>query len=84
MSNERIKELMAQLHSELESAQVDEETLNLARSLDVDIQRVIEEGEENENLLDQARDAEARFAAEHPVAEKLVREVIDILGKIGI
>jgi hypothetical protein len=27
---------------------------------------------------------EARFAANHPVAERLIREVIDTLGRIGI
>lgn len=84
MSKERIQELMTQLHTELESAEVDQDTLQMARALDVDVQNLIDAGEANESVMEQARDAEARFAAEHPVAEKMIREVIEILGRIGV
>ncbi len=84
MSNEKIKDLLVQLHQELEETEVDSETLSLAKGLDADIQQLIESGQEQETVMEKARDVEARFAVEHPVAEKVIREIINTLGRIGV
>lgn len=86
MSQERIKGLLQQLQQELSaSAEVDAETLALVRQLDEDIDQWLEAAEDvNSPLMDDAIALEARFAASHPVAERLLREVIDTLARIGI
>lgn len=88
MSNNKIKQLLQELHQELEHARLDKETLQMAAELDKDIHRLLEESEEEAGLMDQvseqARSIDARFAAEHPVAERLLREIIDVLGRMGI
>jgi hypothetical protein len=66
---------------------VDAETLDLVRELDAEIHRLTEAGAsgvEYEGALDQAKSMEARFAVDHPVAERFLREIIDALAKVGI
>ena len=88
MSNDKIKQLLQDLHQELKHARLDKETLQMTAELDKDIHRLLEEHEEEAGLKDQvteqARSIDARFAAEHPVAERLLREIVDVLGRMGI
>ena len=77
---------MTQLREELATADTDPETLALARALDDDLERLLDGDAEapDESLMERARDAEARFAAEHPVAEGWLREIVQLLGRIGV
>jgi hypothetical protein len=88
MTENNIKQLLAQLQDALEDTeQVDAETLNLVRELDEEIHRLTEAGappDDYEGVVDQAKSMQARFAAEHPVAERFLREIIDALAKVGI
>lgn len=88
MSENKVKELLAQLNSELETTdQVDSETLELVRELDKEIHRLVESDAspgDVESVLDQATSIETRFAVDHPVAERFLREIIDTLAKVGI
>jgi hypothetical protein len=87
VSEQRIKELMSELVSELEKTEsVGEETVSVARKLEADIHNFINpEVESTENtILDDAIALEASFAASHPVAEKAIRELINSLSRIGI
>ena len=85
MSQERVKQLLSELRAELASTDsLDEETLALARKLDVDIDQVIEKSEPRVPELEDAIALEARFAANHPVAERIVRELVAVLGRMGI
>ncbi len=86
MSQERVRVLLNELKLELANAdQVDEETLALVRQLDQNIDELIEASEQaNSPVMDDAIALEARFAANYPVAERLLRELIDSLGRIGI
>jgi len=84
MSNERIKELLAQLREELGKADVDDELKKLASDLDDDIHRVIEDDGDSGALVDRAKELEADFATKHPTAERFMREVIDTLARMGI
>jgi hypothetical protein len=38
----------------------------------------------DDTLSDSARELESRFAATHPVAERITREIADLLAKMGI
>jgi hypothetical protein len=86
MSQEKIKALLQELQQELsETTQVDADTLALVKQLDSDIDQWLEAAEDvNSPVMEDAIALEARFAANHPVAERLIREVIDTLGRIGI
>jgi copper chaperone CopZ len=87
MSEQRIKELINELIKELESIDgVAEEAVSVARQLEGKIDDLVNpEVDTSENtILDDAIALEASFAASHPVAEKLIRELINTLSRIGI
>ena len=88
MRKHDLKELLNRLNDLLEDTdQVDEETLALVRELDQEIHRLTEAGaraDEVEGVIDQAKSMETRFAVDHPVAERFLREIIDALSRVGI
>lgn len=88
MNEKSLKELLNQLNEVLDDTdQVDEETLALVRELDEEIHRLTEAGaprDEYEGVIEEAKSMQARFAAEHPVADRFLREIIDTLAKVGI
>ena len=83
MSKERLGELLAELSTELHNTgEVDDETRRLLGQLHDDIDRLT--GESHASAVDLAKNLESRFAANHPVAERIAREFADILAKMGI
>jgi hypothetical protein len=89
MSNQKIRELLSQLQAELDAAPIDDETRALINALDKDIQQHVPEDaaqpvEETSALLERAKALETRFAVKHPAAELFLREIADLLGKLGI
>jgi hypothetical protein len=88
MTDHNLKELLGKLQQALENTEsVDQETLELVRDLDDDINRLLESdaGDDDfDNVIDRARSVETRFAVDHPVAERFLREIIDALAKVGI
>ena len=87
MSEQRIKELLAELRGELQRTEgVDEALLTSVRTLESNIGDLVDpavDSDEN-TVLDDAIALEAVFAASHPVAEKIIRELINRLSRIGI
>lgn len=88
MNENNLKELLRQLHQALEKTDsVDPDTLKQVRELDEEVNRLLEsgsEGEEYDNVVDQAKAVETRFAVDHPVAERFLREIIEALSRVGI
>jgi DNA-binding transcriptional MerR regulator len=88
MTKPTLKELLSSLQDTLEQTErVDAETLKQVQELDAEIHRLAEagaSGDEYDGVLDQAKSMEARFAVDHPVAERFLREIIDALAKVGI
>ncbi len=88
MEKERLKKLLLRLYEELEATKsVDSETRQLASQLDADIKNLLnpaEDLEQQDSVLEQAELLETTFAAKHPTAERFIREIIDILGRMGI
>ena len=83
MSSERIRKLLVELDRELKSTgDIDEETRELLSKLNDDLD-VIAAGSQD-TLSDSARELESRFAATHPIAERITREIADLLAKMGI
>jgi len=88
MNDKSLKELLNSLHAVLEKTdEVDPETLKLVRNLDEEINRLVESDSAEgdfDNVVDQAKSVETRFAVDHPVAERFLREIIEALSKVGI
>lgn len=83
MSKERLGELLAELSTELHNTgEIDDETRRMLGQLHDDIDRLT--GESHAGAVDLAKNLESRFAANHPVAERIARECADILAKMGI
>jgi hypothetical protein len=87
MSTEQIKELLAQLHQEIHKTKLDDETRSLVRQLDSDIHGLLAadvDKAEADSVVMRAKALEANFATDHPTAERFMREVIDVLVRMGI
>ena len=87
MSNARIKELLGQLQDEIGGTSINEETRSLLRALESDIDDLLEgaDNDSGENsVLDRAQRLESSFAASHPLAERIIRELVEVLGKMGV
>ena len=83
MSKQRLRTLLAELGDELEEADdVDEETREMLSQLHDDIDRLT--GDSHDSAIELANSLESRFAARHPVAERIAREFADLLAKMGI
>lgn len=87
MSEQRIKELISELLSELRDTDgVDEKMVATVGQLESDISDLVdpEADSTDSTALEDAIALEAIFAANHPVAEKIIRELINSLSRIGI
>ena len=60
----------------------DDETRELLSKLNEDLDEIAAGSQDT--LSDSARELESRFAATHPVAERITREIADLLAKMGI
>ena len=84
MSKDRIRELLTQLREEIRKSDVDDELDRLVSDIDTEIHGVIDDNADIDAVLEQAKKLEANFATSHPTAERVVREVIDLLVHMGI
>lgn len=87
MNEEKIKQLVTELLEEIsQSDNIDTELLTSAQKLESDIEALLNpETDSSENtVMDDAIALEASFAANYPVAEKIIRELVNTLSRIGI
>lgn len=86
MPTEKLKSLLQELKSELRDAKnADEETRDLMLSLDTQLQAVLNTSSPiDPTIEDTLTELESRFAVDHPIAERCVREILDALNKMGI
>jgi hypothetical protein len=87
MSNEKIRELLAKLHDEVQKTEVDADTRSSLQELDSDIHDLLDSATPTQKLssvTERAKLLEAEFAISHPAVERFMREVIDTLAKIGV
>jgi hypothetical protein len=81
MSNEKIRELLAKLHDEVQETELDADTRSSLRELDADIHDLLDSATPTQKL---SSVTEREFAISHPAVERFMREVIDTLAKIGV
>ena len=87
MSNTQIRELLAKLQEEIQKTELDDDTRSLVKELDSDIHGLLDKEEgspESDSVLEKARELETNFASEYPTIERFMREVIDVLVRMGI
>jgi hypothetical protein len=88
MTEKNLKELLNELQDVLEKTeQIDPETRKLVRDLDDEVNRLLDPespDDDFDSVVDHAKAVETRFAVNHPVAERFLREIIDALSKVGI
>lgn len=87
MSNEKIRELLSKLHDEIEKTDMDAGTRSLIAELDSDIHELLDpnaELEVSESIIGTAQQFDANFATKHPVAERVVREIVETLARMGV
>lgn len=91
MSNEQLKSTLKELHRHLESAgtSVDGELKSLLQVLDSDIHQLLQqqapvEDAEEGVLATRAQELAARFAAQHPALERVLRQLGITLESMGI
>lgn len=90
MEKERLIETLQQVHAELSSAKsVDAETLALMRRLTDDIDRLLDERDDEtrvdtEPVTSGLRDLVLKFEADHPQLAISIGKVADALAAMGI
>ncbi|MBC7416246.1 MAG: DUF4404 family protein [Herminiimonas sp.] len=97
MSTDNLKQTLAELHAALEkSGPLDPELVQLLRTLDDDIQiKLVQHAEatqapatevtpDDDGLSSRAQALSAKFAAQHPHLEPVLREFTETLQRIGI
>lgn len=81
----KLKILAKELLKELRNADTpDEEAIDLLKNLETDLQDMIERRQDSNEVIDLLANLESRFAVDHPVAERSIRDIIDALNKMGI
>lgn len=85
MSDEKIRDLLAQLRKELDAGDVDPATLALMRELDGDIKDLMETTSGPfDALVNRAKEMEVNFAAKHAGAERILRQLVEMLARMGV
>lgn len=87
MNEEKVKKLLNELLEEIgQGENPDEELLGSAQQLQSDIDSLLNPDiDSSENtVMDDMIALEAQFATNYPVAEKIVRELVNSLSRIGI
>ena len=87
MTEKNLSKLLEQLHDELGKTEaVDNKGRELLRSLDVDIQKLLErsEGQTDESMLERLQDAIDHFEITHPNLTSALSHMMTILSNAGI
>lgn len=83
MSRKRIRELLRELGEELDRTDdLDKDTRATLESIGDSLAG--SDTDDDDTLRDNVRELESRFAASHPTAERIAREIADLLSKMGI
>ena len=88
MSKSRLQELVEEFSSEAKNAELNPTTVELTKQLSQDVHEYLASSAtpttRTQSLLEQAQTLEVEYAQSHPRIEGIVREIIDILSKLGI
>jgi len=89
MPDNKLGELLEQLHTELDSTEaVDEKGRELLRALNADIQELLERSEggqpDDDSLLERWQESIDHFEITHPALTSTLSNIVSILNNAGI
>ena len=90
MDNKKSRELLQQLHDEINNTEcIDEESSDLLRDLDGDIRALLERSEEQQvqvhsSVIQRLDNAIGHFEVTHPELTTLISKVVDSLSNAGV
>ena len=90
MNEEQLKSTIQGLHEHLESAEnVDPELRDMLVTLGADMHQLIAgesapQADQARGVMNRAESLAAHFAADHPHAEALLREIVAALARMGV
>jgi len=87
MNQEKVQKLLKELLEEIgQGESPDEELLGSAQRLQADIDSLLNPDVDSSDntVMDDMIALEAQFASRHPIAEKIIRELVNSLSRIGI
>lgn len=86
MSDQKLRELLDQLHAELASTEsVDEKGREMLSQLSADIQQFLDPARENpETLLERLQKTIDHFEVEHPAITTVLSQMLSALSNAGI
>ncbi len=85
MSDEDLRDLLAQLHARLGRAtSLDGESRKLLTTVARDIETALGMGMPPKTTLEPIEALAMRFEADHPAVADVLRQIVDTLGKAGI
>ena len=87
MSDTEVRDLLERLKVEIKDAELDAETHQLIKELDAEIHGLLESDADEQaiaSVADRAREIEADFESDHPLAVRVLREIIQSLARMGI
>lgn len=85
MEQQQLRDLLETLHKELEQVgTVDEKTAESLTSLKNDIAKLVNEGGEQEGIIDRMNEALGEFEEEHPKLSMMIQHVLDSLAQMGL
>lgn len=87
MSETEVRDLLERLKEEIQDAELDAGTRQLMMDLDAEIHALLEADADQEALAsvtDRAREMEAGFESDHPLAVRVLREIVQSLARMGI
>jgi len=82
-----IDSLSKEIATEVAAGNMDHEAVHKLRHFEVEVDRIIAQDHPSPNddsLIEKTKRLEITFAQDHPVAEGILREIVDTLGKMGI
>lgn len=87
MSKKQVKTLLSKLQQELRTTEIDPEIRDKLQELDRNLEGLLDPesaSSDSQPVLERAQELESRFATSHPVAERVLREIIDTLTRMGV
>ena len=87
MSDSEVRDLLERLKNEIQDTELDSDTRKLVQDLDAEIHSLLEADADQEafaSVADRAREIEAGFESDHPLAVRVLREIIQSLARMGI
>ena len=86
MSKNNLTELLIKLKTEIGITEIDAETRTILHGLESEIHSMLNDTSSSASttMMETAELLETKFATEHPIAEGVVREIINALAKMGI